>query len=420
MKKGRKMQNWQSMALRGAALALVACGLAGQAGAQALPSHAVDFDPVAGRCRIVLEPAGTTGEAPPRLFVTSDLLKPFFAFGLDGKDIAEAVVIRENTRAPFLGRQGLDAAALQADPFWSALTETADGKDNLYLTVKDAKGRYSSARYDGLHGADVWRLVTLACHATGLVVTPQTPVEYSDAEDALSLTEADRLRLRQVLAATYGEAGTDVGTDSTLTVTDRRFIAQYNSEKGHPSGEYLGAAAVKELLSMPLPAAVPAALATEGVAGSFGDWVQLRSKDGATCSIATPASEVAGIDPALVPALRMSFAVNRADKGGRLAFELVTPNPFRADAPIVARVGEEAFALLIEPTSGAVIPKPLADGSLSNALMVALRRGKLVAIQGVSASDAPAGVAFSAIGFSAAFSAMAKDCNRPGVLAWIE
>jgi invasion protein IalB len=62
----------------------------------------------------------------------------------------------------------------------------------------------------------------------------------------------------------------------------------------------------------------------------------------------------------------------------------------------------------------------LADGSLSNALLVALRRGKLVAIQGISASDAPAGVAFSAIGFSAAFSAMAKECNRPGVMAWIE
>jgi hypothetical protein len=110
----------------------------------------VDFDPVARSCRIVLEPAGTTGEVPPRLFVTSDLLKPSFAFGLDGKDIAEAAMIRENTPAPFLGRQGLDAAALQADPFWSALTEKAEGKESLYLTVKDAKGRYSSARYDGL------------------------------------------------------------------------------------------------------------------------------------------------------------------------------------------------------------------------------------------------------------------------------
>ena len=57
---------------------------------------------------------------------------------------------------------------------------------------------------------------------------------------------------------------------------------------------------------------------------------------------------------------------------------------------------------------------------MSNALMQSLRRGKLVAIQGVTAGGEPAGVAFSAIGFSAAFAAMAKDCNRPGVMAWIE
>ena len=121
-------------------LVLLAVGQgAGQAGAQALPSHAVDFDPVAGRCRIVLTPAGTTGDAPPRLFLTSDLLKPGFAFGLDGKDIAEAVVIRDGTRTPFLGRQGLDAAALQADPFWAGLVPKPEGKDSLYLTIKDAK-----------------------------------------------------------------------------------------------------------------------------------------------------------------------------------------------------------------------------------------------------------------------------------------
>jgi hypothetical protein len=420
MKKGRKMQGWQGVSLWSAALALMASGLAGPAGAQALPGHSVDFDPATGRCRIVLEPAGTTGDAPPRLFVTSDLLKPSFAFGLDGKDIAEAVVIRANTRAPLMARQGLDAAALQADPFWAAMTKTAEGKDSLYLTVKDAKGRYSSARYDGLHAADVWRLAALACRATGLDVTPQTPVEFRDVEAALSLTEADRVQLRKVLAATYGEAGTDVGTDAGFTVTDRRFIVQYNQEHGHPSGEYLWPEALKDMLAMLLPVVATAPLADEEVADSFGDWVQLRSKGGATCRIATSASEVVGIDPGLVPALRMSFAVDRADSGGRLAFELVTPNPFRTDAPIVARVGDEAFALLIEPTSGAVIPKPLADGSLSNALMVALRRGKLVAIQGGSASGAPAGVAFSAIGFSAAFSAMAKDCNRSGVMAWIE
>jgi hypothetical protein len=410
MKVGHKMQGWRGVAL---GLALAA---GGQAGAQALPSHAVEFDPVAGRCRILLEPAGTTGDAAPRLFLTSDLLKPGFAFGLDGKDIAEAVVIRDGTRTPFLARQGLDAAALQADPFWAGLVEKAEGKDSLYLTIKDAKGSYSSARYDGLRGADVWRLAALACRATGLEVAPQTPVEYRTAEADLTLTDADRLHLRQVLAARYGEPGTDVGTDATLTVTDRRFIGQYNTEKGLPSGDYLSAAAVKDLLAEPLPKAAPAPVAGEVVVGTFGDWVQVRSADGNTCRIATTATNVAGTDPAV----RMEFAVGRGDKGGRMAIDLAKPNPFNGGAAIVAKVDEDAFNLIVESTSAALIPQPMADGSMSNAMMVAIRRGAQVVIQGSGAAGSPVGVAFSAKGFSAAFAAMATDCNRPGVMGWIE
>lgn len=410
MRVGRKMQGWRGVAL---GLALLA---GGQAGAQALPPHAVDFDPVAGRCRILLEPAGTTGDAPPKLFLTSDLLKPGFAFGLDGKDIAEAVVIQNGTRTPFLGRQGLGAAAVQADPFWSGLVVKEAGKDSLYLTIKDAKGSYSSARYDGLHATDVWRLAALACGATGLTVAPQTPVEFRAAEAALTLTDADRLHLRQVLAAKYGEPGTDVGTDVAFTVTDRRFIAEYNTEHSHPSGEYLSAQAVKDLLAEPSPKAAPAPVAGEVVVGTFGDWVQVHSPDGTTCRIATTATDVAGADPAV----RMEFAVGRGDKGGRMAIDLVKPNPFNGGAAIVAKVDEDAFNLIVEPTSGAVIPQPLANGSMSNAMMVAIRRGARVVIQGSGADGTPVGVAFSAKGFSAAFAAMAKDCNRPGVMGWIE
>ena len=410
MKRGRGMRTWQGVAFG------VALVLGGQAGAQALPSHSVAFDPVAGRCRIVLEPAGTTGDAPPRLFLTSDLLKPGFAFGLDGKDIAEAVVIRDGTRTPFLGRQGLDGAALQADPFWSGLVDKPEGKDSLYLTIKDAKGSYSSARYDGLRGADVWRLAALACRATGLEVAPQTPVEYAAAEAALALSDADRLRLRQVLSAKYGEPGTDVGTDPALTVTDRRFIAQYNTETGQPSGDYLSAAAVKDLLATALPKAAAAPVGGEVLVASFGDWVQVRSADGATCRIATTATDVAGADPAT----RMEFAVGRGDTGGRMAIDLAKPNPFNGAAAIVAKVDEDAFNLTVEPASAALIPQPLADGSMSNAMMVAIRRGAQVIIQGSGTGGAPTGVAFRAKGFSAAFAAMAKDCNRPGVMGWIE
>lgn len=410
MRVGRKMQVWRSVALGMALLA------GGQAGAQALPPHAVEFDPVAGRCRIVLEPAGITGNAPPKLFLTSDLMKPGFAFGLDGQDIVEAVVIRDGTRTPFLGRQGLDAMALQADPFWSGLVAKEAGKDSLYLTIKDAKGGYSSARYDGLRGTDVWRLATLACRATGFAAPPQTPVEYREAEAALTLSDADRLYLRQVLAAKYGEPGTDVGNDAALTVTDRRFIAEYNTENGHPTGEYLSAEAVKDLLAEPLPKAAPAPVGDEVLVATFGDWVQVRSADDNTCRIATTATEVAGTSPTV----RMEFAVGRADTGGRMAIDLVKPNPFRADAAIAAQVDEDAFNLIVEPASAAVIPQPLADGSMSNAMMVAIRRGAQVIIQGSGADGSPVGVAFSAKGFSAAFAAMATDCNRPGVMGWIE
>ena len=412
MKMGCKMQG-----CRGVALSLVLLA-GGQAGAQTLPPHAVEFDPVAGRCRILLEPAGTTGDAPPKLFLTSDLLKPGFAFGLDGKDIAEAVVIQNGTRTPFLGRQGLDAAAVQADPFWSGLVAKEAGKDSLYLTIKDAKGSYSSARYDGLHAAEVWRLAALACHATGLAVAPQTPVEFRAVEAALTLTDADRLHLRQVLAAKFGEPGTDVGTDVIFTVTDRRFIAEYNTEHSHPSGEYLSAEAVKDLLAEPLPKAAPVAVAVAGEAlvATFGDWVQVRGPDGNTCRIATTATDVAGADAAT----RMEFAVGRADSGGRMAIDLARPNPFNGGAAIVAKVDEDAFNLIVEPTSAALIPQPLANGSMSNAMMVAIRRGAQVVIQGSGADGTPVGVAFSAKGFSAAFAAMAKDCNRPGVMGWIE
>lgn len=428
-------------------------GLAGQgAVAQGLPAHAVEFDPATAGCRILLQPAGTTGTKPPRLFLSADLLGDRFAYGLDGSDIAEAVMIRDGARTPFLGREGMTAGALGEDPFWAALAPpdpvAADAAkdsakdaetgaatkaatppataaagatpavDSLYLTVRDRDGAYSSARYDDLTRDGVFRLAALACRATGLPVTPQTPVEYRDAEAALALPPADVLHIRQVLAARYGEPGLEVGDGTTLTVTDRRHIASLNTEKGYPSGEYLWPASVKDLLAeaVTAPKPAPAPASGEEVVATHGDWLQLRADGGATCRIATSGSAVDG----LAPGLRLEFAVGRGDKGGRMAFDLVKPNPFRADMPLGAKVGEETFALMVEPSSGAVIPKPFADGTLSNGLMVALRRGKEVTIGGVATvSGAPATVTFSAIGFSAAFAAMAKDCNRPGVMGWI-
>lgn len=94
---------------------------AGIGHAQALPAHSVSFDPVTAVCRIVLEPSGTTGAHPARLFLASDMLKPALSFGLDGDGIAEAVLVRQGERHPFIGRQGLSPQDLRTDPVWSLL-----------------------------------------------------------------------------------------------------------------------------------------------------------------------------------------------------------------------------------------------------------------------------------------------------------
>lgn len=393
---------------------------AGMAEAQALPAHSVSFDPVTAVCRIVLEPSGTTGANPARLFLSSDMLKPLLSFGLDGSSIAEAVLVRQGERHPFIGRRGLSPNELRADPIWSLLDSGSDGKDSLYLTVKGDDGGYSSARYDGLKQDDILRLAALACGVEGLDPPALTPVEHRAAEDRLSLSDADRLHIRRVLAAHYAAAGTDVGDGGSFTVTDRRYIAQYNTEKGYPSGEYLWPAAVpallKEEVATPTPAAAGGAPGEAELSRS-GDWVVLANADKTSCRVSSAATAADGLDGGE----RMEFAVDRSGRGGMMAIELVTPNPFSADMPLGMVIDGQGFALQVEAKSGAVIPQPQPDGSMTPDLTRALRVGKVVTVEGVSAkSGAPARLTFSAMGFSAAFKAMSDACNRPGVMGWIE
>ncbi|MEY4983152.1 MAG: hypothetical protein RIR62_1418 [Pseudomonadota bacterium] len=424
---------------------------AGAAGARGLPPHDVRFDPVAGQCHVLLQPADTTGETPPRLRLSAGMTEEEdFALAIDGVQAVEAVLVRRGERLPFLPRAGMTAAALLEDPVWSQLAAPpppadlppadapeataapAEGgavaaaapavPDSLFLTVKDAGGRYSSSRYDGLTREDVLRLLRLACGARGIAAPALTVVEHRAAEAALDLTDADRLALRRLLAARYGSDGTDVGDGVRFTVTDRRHIQQLNTEAGHPSGDYLWPEAVPALLEeaaaqapAEAPAEAGAMAAGETLISRHGDWAVTGA--GAVCRSATVAVGAEG----LAPGLRMEFAVDRSGRGGMMAIDLVKPNPFRADMPLVASVDGQGYALVVEPSSGAVIPRPQPDGSMTRDVTVALRRGASVVIEGVSAvTGAPARVAFSAKGFSAAFAAMAQACDRAAVMGWIE
>ena len=413
------MKQW--LVALGRALPAAVAFVAGVASCQAqdLPAHSVSFDPAKAECRIVLEPDGTTGSHPARLFLSSDMLKPGLAFGLDGSGIADAVLIRNGERHPFISQNGLSPADLRADPIWALLDLGSDGANSLYLTVRNDDGGYSSARYDTLSHDGILRLVTLACGTDGLDAPALTPVEHRAAEARLALSDADRLHIRKVLSEQYGVAGTDVGNSGTFTVTDRRYIAQFNTEKKYPSGDYLWPAAVPDLLKVVVKqaAAEAATPAGETELSHHGDWSVLGSSDRGSCRVATVATAADGLDTGF----RMEFAVDAKGTGGMMAIDLVKPNPFRADAPLGALIDGKAFGLMVEPKTGAVIPQPMSDGSMTTDLTKALRSGKLVEIGGVAtATNAPARLTFSMIGFSAAFKDMASACNRPGIMGWIE
>ena len=347
------------------------------------------------------------------------MLKPALSFGLQGENITEAVLIRQGVRHPFVAQEGLTLAALQADPIWSEIDPGPATSESLYLTVKDTQGAYSSARYDTLSQEGILRLAGLACGVEGLTVEARSPVEHRAAEARLGLSDADRLHLRRLLASRYGEPGADPGTGTSFTVTDRRFIAQLNDEEGYPSGEYLWPEAVSAILAEEVkqPAPSPSVADGEAELSRFADWVVLGDSAKGACRVVTMATVSEGADPGL----RMQFAISRAGSGGQMAIDLVTPNPFRPDMPLAAVIDGQGFPLVVEPVSGAVIPQLQPDGSLSRDLFLALRHGKSVTIQGISAkTNAPARLDFSAMGFVSAFRAMAMACDRASVTGWID
>ncbi len=399
-----------------AALAFASCAAGLQA--QDLPAHSVSFDPAKAACRVVLEPDGTTGTGPARLFFSSDMLKPSLAFGLDGSGIADAVLVSNGERHPFISQSGLTPAELRADPIWTLL-QASDAASSLFLTVHNDDGSYSSARYDTLSQDGILRLLALACGTEGLAAPALTPIEFRASEARLALSDADRLHIRKVLSDIYGTAGTDVGESGVFTVTDRRFIAQFNADQKYPSGDYLWPASVPDLLKVTVKqvAATPPAPPSDTELARHDDWSVYADSAGGQCRIATVATAAEGLDTGF----RMQFSVDAKGSGGMMAIDLVTPNPFLADASLGAMIDGAGFGLLVEPKTGAVIPQPLSDGTMSTDLTKALRSGKVAEIDGVAtATKAPARLSFSLAGFSAAFKDMANACNRPGIMGWIE
>jgi hypothetical protein len=408
----------QKRSITAAAFGLAAV-LGAQAAAQALPEHSVRFDAEAATCRITFQPDARTGAAEPDLELTADLLSGRFDMGLRGGPYGEQAFLWGSTRTDLRPVRALPAEALAAEPAWQGLVAaTAEGTP-LYFTVRDSTGSYASVRYDSLTPDLILRTVALACDIAPPDLAAPTEIEARRAERRLGLSEADILHIRRVLNARYGEPGVQPGTGRALTVTDRRHIGQYSAETGGAALEYLtattAAALLAEDLRLPSPAPLPGDAAE---VETFRDWVLASEAAGATCAISTPARSGTGFTGTTPP--RMRFAVDRSGSGGLMAIELSRPNPFAAAAPIRAIVAGQSIELFVEPSTGALVPRPQADGRLSNDFTVLLRQGDGAVIEGTSAdTGAQLLLDYSGLGFTAAFRGMAERCNRPGILGWI-
>lgn len=393
-----------------------------------LPAHAASFDAAEATCRVDFLADATTGTAPPRLGVTVRLLDGRLSVDLSGGPHTEQVFLHGSTRQDLVPVTDTPSERLTEAPLWQGLAEAAVAETAVFFTVQDALGAYSSARYDGLAPELIARTVALACGVDMPGAAPGTEIEALRAEERLRLSDAEVAHIRRILVSRHGEPGLAAGDAPRFTITDRRLIGLFNGDETGPGSEYLTAAGAAELLAAEpavreaaalddaLPAEAPAPEGAEPVA-RFRDWTVWREGGGAVCSISTPAQQASGYTGTLRPVMR--FSVDRAASGGLMMFELTRPNPF-APGTIIADLDGVLVDLFVEPSTGALAPRPLADGRLSNEFMVRLRQGESVRIDGLGAETGrPLALGFSAFGFTAAFREMAQLCNRPGILGWI-
>ena len=392
----------------------------GQGTAQPLPDHSVRFEADTASCRVTFHPDARTGEAEPELEISVNMLSGQFDMGLKGGPYAKQEFLWGSTRTDLRPIRNISPQDLAAEPAWDVLVLAAAEQAPIYFTVQDDLERYASVRYDGLTPALISRTVSLACDVIGPDVSAPTEIEARRAERRLDLAGADILHIRRVLNSRYGEPGVQPGSTSTLTVTDRRHIAQYNTENDAEGLEYLTAETAAALLAEELELPKDEQIADPTVEGeAFRDWTLVADAAGETCKISTPAASGTGFTGTVRP--RMQFSVDRSGSGGLMAIDLTQPNPFAVDSPIRAIVGDQAIDLFVEPSTRALAPRPLADGKLSNAFTALLRQSDGAVLEGFSAdTGAPLILAYSGFGFTAAFRAMAERCNRPGVLGWIE
>jgi hypothetical protein len=385
---------------------------------QPLPDHQVRFSAETASCSVSFVPDATTGDNPPELELSVNMISEEIDMQLIGASYTEQIFLWGETRIEMRPLKAVSVEELTADMLWQGISAASQEGAPFYWTVQEIGGAYSSARYDDLSPVQIARTLSLACNINVLNPPVPTEIEAKRAEARLALTSENVIHIRRLLFSLYGEPGAQPGTGSEWTVTDRRLIDLYNQENEIASGSYLTEAAVADLLERKPVLKTPEPELNSSLRATYEDWSVYAEDDGATCSVMTPAQTTSGYTEFERPFMR--FSVSRSGSGGLMAIELSRPNAFAPSAQVRAIIDGQSTNLMTEASTGALVPRPLADGRLSNSFTIQLRRGREIAIEGTSLKTGePMRLTFSALGFTAAFRVMSEICNRPGVLGWI-
>lgn len=368
-------------------------------------------------CSVILSPSIARGTHPPRFMLTILPDETVIRFSIDTPVNQTIELVARNMRTQFTPFTVDLKPNTKDDPLWVIMKNSILAGEKFYLTRNSKGASIESAGYDVGSADDLFRPLKYSCDPDNRLPISDSIEDLLRKEQALLLSFEDINHIRVVLAA---ETGSIISNSTPiLTDRDRDALEMYSDRISGKAEKYLNERLAKELLAKRIILKQPSDADLGVKVTRNGDWRVYEDAEATRCEISTGAFQIKG--EALSAAPQMRFAAIRAESGDSLWIDLISPNHFSSSKPIKAKIDGNSFDLSFDPVSGSVRPAILYENIISREVLIAMRVGRNIEVIGTGLrTNKPLSIKFSAIGFELAISQMAKNCNREGLVKWIE
>lgn len=237
--------------------------------------------------------------------------------------------------------------------------------------------------------------------------------ERESTENSLDLTPQQVQHIRYVLTDMY--AKTDFYKRRTLHISTwtRYWVGEYSEKEFGVFRQYLDEKTAQQLLRVKF---TPHEYRYWKNTEKHQDWESFVNESEGSCTITSFALPTDGEVFYTKP--RMSFSALKTAKKDLMRLSLVDPIPFDRLKPIFVLANGRRMKTHID--DGDLKPRKTGENQVSIEVTQALRRSQYIDIIGTSDfSGQELRLRFSAMGFSAAFEQMVKDCGRPALRGWV-